>query len=474
MEPKGPKAESLERRDPTKGNAAARAQGPGRSAGNTPVTALERIREAAEKDKEEQFTALWHHVYDVDRLRRAFQAIRRDGAPGVDGQTWKSYGENLEANLEDLSKRLARGAYRASPVRRVYISKTDGGQRPIGVPVLEDKLVQRATVEVLNAVYEADFLGFSYGFRPGRNQHGALDAVSVGIEHRNVNWVFDADIRGFFDSIDHGWLLQFVEHRIADPRILRHIRKWLHAGVLEDGTVTRSERGTPQGGSISPLLANIYLHYAFDLWAQQWRRRHARGDMIIVRYADDIILGFQHRDDAERFRQDLAARLAKFALTLHETKTRLFEFGRYAAKNRRERGESKPETFDFLGFTHYCGTSRKGRFCLKRKSASKKIRAKLREISVELRRRLHASVAETGRWLNAVLRGHYQYYGVPDNWKALNAFRYRVLRMWLWSLNRRSQRSGVTGDRMAKYVARWFPPMRCYHPWPSQRLVVRT
>jgi group II intron reverse transcriptase/maturase len=327
---------------------------------------------------------------------------------------------------------------------------------------------------VLNAVYEADFLGFSYGFRPGRNQHGALDAVSVGIEHRNVNWVFDADIRGFFDSIDHGWLLQFVEHRIADPRALRHIRKWLHAGVLEDGTVTRSEQGTPQGGSISPLLANIYLHYAFDLWAQQWRRRHARGDMIIVRYADDIILGFQYRDDAERFRQDLAARLAKFSLTLHETKTRLFEFGRYAAKNRRERGESKPETFDFLGFTHCCGTSRKGRFRIKRKSASKKIRAKLREINVELRRRLHASVAETGRWLNAVLRGHYQYYGVPDNWKALNAFRYRVLRMWLWSLNRRSQRSGVTGDRMAKYVARWFPPMRCYHPWPSQRLVVRT
>lgn len=474
MAPKGTHAEGPERRGLTKGNAASRGQGPDSEPGTSSARALERIRKAAEGKKGEQFTALWHHVHDVERLRRAYEATRRDGAAGVDGETWRSYGENLEANLEDLAARLARGAYRAKPVRRAYIPKADGTERPIGVPVLEDKVVQRATVEVLNAVYEPEFVGFSHGFRPGRSPHTALDALTVAIERRRVSWVLDADIRGFFDSIDHGWLLKFVEHRITDPRVLRHIRKWLNAGVMEKGQVTRGEVGTPQGGSISPLLANIYLHYVFDLWARSWRKHSARGDVIIVRYADDIVMGFEHRDDAERFRHALVTRFAKFSLTLHETKTRLIEFGRFAARDRRARGESKPETFDFLGFTHYCGRSRKGHFRVKRKSAAKKVRAKLLAIKEQLRRRRHERVPETGRWLRSVLLGHYRYYGVPDNWEALSGFQHQVLRLWYRSLNRRSQRRGVTGARMARYVKRWFPKVRLYHPWPNQRLCVTT
>ena len=326
-------------------------------------SALERVRQVARRDRKLRFTALLHHVYDLNRLRAAYRSLKKDAAPGVDGETWRHYGEALEAHFQDLSERLQRRAYRAKPVRRVYIAKADGRPRPLGVPALEDKIVQRATVAVLNAVYETDFLGFSYVFRPGRSQHNALDALYTGLLAKKVNWVLDVDIRVFFDAIDHGWLEQFVEHRIADRRVVRLIQKWLNAGVLEEGTRTRVEEGTPQGGSASPLLANIYLHYAFDLWVHAWRQTHASGDVIVVRFADDIVLGFQIKSDAERFWADLAERFRKFHLDLHPEKTRLLEFGPYAAEHRKTRGLGKPETFNFLGFTHICGKKRSnGRF----------------------------------------------------------------------------------------------------------------
>jgi RNA-directed DNA polymerase len=343
-------------------------------------SALARVREVAVRDRKVRFTALLHHVYDSARLEAAYFALKRTAAPGVDGETWQHYGEHLAGNLADLADRLKRGAYRAEPVRRVYIAKADGGRRPLGVPALEDKIVQRATVDVLNAIYESDFLGFSYGFRPGRGPHHALDALYVGLFRRRVNWVLDADIRGFFDALDHGWLVTFIEHRIADRRVVRLIQKWLNAGVLEDGTRTWSETGTPQGGSASPLLANVYLHYVFDLWVHRWRRTHARGDVLVVRYADDFIMGFQYRDDAERFLVALRERFAKFALELHPDKTRLLEFGTYAAEHRKQRGLGKPDTFTFLGFTHICGTQRSGRFTVLRQTMRKRMQTKLREV----------------------------------------------------------------------------------------------
>jgi len=467
-------AEGLERRGLAKGNLLQETGGRTPKPEAPPLCALERIRQAAREKKGERFTALWHHVYDVDRLREAYQALNHASTPGVDGETWESYGENLEDSLRDLSSRLRRGAYRAKPVRRVYIPKGDGKERPIGVPVLEDKVVQRAAVEVLNAIYETDFKGFSYGFRPGRGQHNALDALTVGIEKRPVNWVFEVDLRAFFDSMDHEWLIKFVEHRIGDRRVIRHIRKWLTAGVLERERWEASREGTPQGGSISPLLANIYLHYVFDLWADVWRRRKARGAMILVRYADDIVVGFQYREDAERFRQELEQRLNRFALSLHEEKTRLIEFGRYAATNRRARGEGRPEQFDFLGFTHRCAISKKGWFWVERRTSRKKMRAKLRDIKQRLRKRRHERVPVTGSWLKSVLLGHYRYYGVPGNYRRLAAFQYHVLCAWYRSLNRRSQRRSVTGSRMYRYAARWLPRPQLHHPYPSQRLCVTT
>lgn len=393
---------------------------------------------------------------------------------GIDAVTWRSYGEKLEANLQDLSERLKRGAYRAKPVRRVYIPKADGRQRPIGVPALEDKIVQRATVEVLSAVYETDFVGFSYGFRPGRSQHHALDALSVGIQGKKVNWVLDADIRGFFDAIDHGWMMRFVEHRIADQRVHRHIKKWLNAGVLEEEEVRRAVEGTPQGGSISPLLANIYLHYVFDLWAQRWRNQQARGDVIIVRYADDFVVGFEHRSDAEQFVAALEQRLQEFGLELHPEKTRLIEFGRYAAERREGRGEGKPETFEFLGFTHMCAKTRKGRFAVQRRISRKRMQRKLRELKGELRRRLHHDPHEVGRWLSRVLQGHYQYYAVPLNYRALAQFREGVEWLWYRALRRRSQKAALSWDSVRRrYTSRYLPRPRIVHPWPNQRLRVR-
>jgi len=390
----GPAAEAVEGRGLAKGNSPERNADRTQSRA-TAQSALERVRQAAEKDWRQRFTALLHHVYDVERLRVAYLALKRDAAPGVDGQTWRHYGEELEANLRDLSERLKRGAYRAKPVRRAYIQKADGRQRPLGVPTLEDKLVQRAVVEVLNAIYEADFLGP----RPKRSQHQALDALTVGIMTRKVNWVLDADIRSFFDTLDHGWLVRFVEHRVADRRVVRLIQKWLAAGVLEDGKRTRSEVGTVQGGSVSPLLANIYLHYVFDLWVQRWRKRQARGDVVVARYVDDFVVGFEHREEAERFLAELRERFARFGLELHPDKTRLIELSRWAERNRQRRGGGKPETFNFLGFTHSCAKTRKGWFTVLRQTMRKRWQGKLKEVKAELRQRLHGFHPGAGRLL---------------------------------------------------------------------------
>jgi len=422
-----------------------------------------------------RFTALLHHVYDPETLRTAYLSLKRDAAPGVDGETWRHYGETLEANLQNLSDRLKRGAYRAKPVRRAYIPKADGRQRPLGVTSLEDKIVQRATVEVLNAIYETDFVSFSYGFRPGRSQHDALDALYTALLTRKVNWVLEVDIRGFFDAIDHGWLVKFLEHRIADRRVVRLIQKWLNAGVLEDGKRIRVEEGTPQGGSISPLLANLYLHYVFDLWVQAWRRKQAHGEVIVVRFADDIVLGFQYPSEAERLRQELVERLGKFSLELHSEKTRLLEFGRFAAENRKRRGQGKPETFDFLGFTHICAKTRSdGRFTVLRQTIRKRLQAKLGEVKAELRRRMHDPVPAVGQWLRSVVEGHLRYYGVPMNGPALHLFRFQVGRLWHRTLSRRSQNGRVVWNRMRRLIDRWLPPARIYHPYPLRRLGVTT
>jgi RNA-directed DNA polymerase len=469
-----PAAEEMEGRGLAKGNP--RQQNAPRTPSREGApSALERVRQAAQRDKQMRFTALLHHIYDLDALRAAYFGLKKEAAPGVDGETWRHYGEALEENLQDLADRLKRGAYRAKPVRRVYIPKADGRQRPLGVTALEDKLVQRATVEVLNAIYETDFLGFSYGFRPGRSQHQALDALYAGLLTRKVNWVLDVDVRGFFDAIDHGWLVQFVEHRIADRRVVRLIQKWLNAGVLEEGKRIRVGEGTPQGGSASPLLANLYLHYVFDLWVQAWRRKQARGDVIVVRFADDIVLGFQNESEAGRFRQELAERLGKFGLELHPEKTRLLEFGPFAAENRKRRGQGKPETFDFLGFAHICAKKRSnGRFTVLRQTIRKRLQAKLNAVKAELRRRLHDPIPEVGKWLGAVVGGHIRYYGVPMNRPALSLFRFQVGWLWYRALSRRSQNGRLRWDRMRRLIGRWLPPARVYHPYPLRRLGVIT
>jgi group II intron reverse transcriptase/maturase len=437
-------------------------------------SALERVRRAAEGDRRQRYTALLHHVYDFERLRTAYLGLKRGAAAGVDGETWQHYGEELEANLRDLSGRLKRGAYRAKPVRRAYIPKADGRQRPLGVPALEDKIVQRSVVEVLSAIYETDFLGFSYGFRRKRSQHQALDALTTGIMTKKVNWVLDADVRAFFDTLVHGWLVKFIEHRVADRRVVRLIQKWLNAGVLEDGKRIRSEVGTVQGGSISPLLANVYLHYVFDLWVQRWRKRQARGDVVVVRWADDFVVGFQHRAEAERFLVELRERFAKFGLELHPDKTRLIEFGRFAESNRRDRGGGKPETFDFLGFTHSCAKTREGKFTVLRQTMRKRLRTKLSEVKAELRRRMHDPVPEQGAYLHSVVKGHCQYYGVPLNGPALKAFRYAVGWIWCRTLRRRSQRHRLTWSRMRRLINRWLPTPRICHPYPLVRFGVVT
>ena len=434
---------------------------------------LEHVHQAARRDRDTQFTALLHHV-TVERLRQSFLGLKRRAAAGVDEVTWQEYEKELENNLQDLHGRIHRGGYRAKPVRRAYIPKGDGRKRPLGIAAIEDKVVQASLVTVLNAIYEADFMGFSYGFRPGRSTHDALDAVAVGIHRAKVSWVLDADIRGYFDAIDHDCLMRFVEHRIGDKRVLRLIRKWLNAGVMEGGRWTAQEEGTPQGATISPLLGNIYLHYALDLWVNQWRHRTARSEVIIVRYADDFIVGFQYRDDAERFQRELEQRLLEFNLEVHPDKTRRMEFGRFAAKNRQQRGEGKPETFDFLGFTHICAKNRRGRFQVRRKTSRKRQAKKLKAVKTELMRRRHASIPEQGRWLRAVVRGYCNYHAVPNNFAALATFLREVKKAWLKALRRRSQRHRMTWKRMERYAARWLPTPRIRHPWPGERLVVTT
>ena len=467
-----PAAEGMEGSGLAKGNL------PQQNASRTPSredasSALERVRQAASKDKKLRFTALLHHLYNLETLRMAYFSLKKEAAPGVDGETWRHYGETLEDNLQDLSHRLKRGAYRAKPVRRVYIPKADGRQRPLGVPALEDKIVQRAAVEVLNAIYETDFLGFSYGFRPGRSQHQALDALYTGLLTRKVNWVLDLDIRNFFDGLSHEWRVKFLEHRIADRRVVRLIQKWLNAGVLEDGRRTQAEEGTPRGGSASPWLANVYLHYVFDLWAQSWRRKHACGDLIIVRFADDVVVGFQTKADAVRFWAELIERMRKFSLELHPEKTRLLEFGPFATENRKKRGEGKPETFNFLGFTHICGKKRgNGRFTVLRQTIRKRLQAKLSEVKAELKRRMHDPIPEVGQWLRSVVGGHIRYYGVPTNRAALCTFRFQVRRLWHRRLLRRSQNARVLWDRMRRLIDRWLPPARTCHPYPLRRMGV--
>jgi RNA-directed DNA polymerase len=467
-------AEGMEGRPPVKGNVQECPSRRTQSRAEGMTKALERIREAVRRDKEAKLTSLYHHVYKVEHLKAAYFGLRKKAAAGVDGETWQHYGEDLEANLEDLTGRLARGAYRALPVRRRYIPKPDGRQRPLGVPALEDKIVQSVTARILSVIWEEEFLGFSYGFRPGRDPHQALDALAVGIQMKRVSRVLDADIRGFFDSISHEWIVKFIEHRIGDRRIVALIQKWLRAGVLEEGQWRQSEAGTPQGGIISPVLANIYLHYAFDLWVHQWRKRNARGDVIVVRYADDFVVGFEHRAEAERFQKDLADRLKQFNLELQAEKTRLIEFGRLAATNRAKRGDGKPETFDFLGFTHYCGATRKGKFVVKRQTMRKRMKNKLKVIKEGLRRRMHVPIPQQGEWLAAILRGYYQYYGVPYNSVALWDFHYCVQWLWWRTLNRRSQKAHVTMERMDRLVKKWLPNPRICHPYPLQRLHVTT
>jgi group II intron reverse transcriptase/maturase len=465
-------AELVEQRVGAKGNASE--QSTHRTQGRERVSqALERVRKAARLRKEEKFTALLHHV-NVDLLREAFFALKRDAAPGVDGMTWRAYEADLELKLTDLHALVQRGAYRALPSRRAYIPKADGKQRPLAVAALEDKIVQRATVEVLNCIYEEQFLGFSYGFRPGRGQHNALDALCVGITSKKVNFIFDADVRSFFDEVSQNWLVRFVEHRVGDQRIIRLIRKWLKAGVLEDGIVTVSDRGTGQGSVISPLLANIYLHYCFDLWAERWRQQEATGDMIIVRFADDIVAGFEHEADARRFWDAMRKRLEEFSLSLHPDKTRLIEFGRHAADRRAKRGLGKPETFQFLGFVFICGRSRKGKFQLKRKSRRDRMQAKLSEITEELWQRMHQTIPDQGRWLAQVVRGYFVYHAVPTNFPALSAFRHHVMRLWLRTLRRRSQKDRFTWERIKKLADDFLPQPKILHPWPSVRFAVTT
>jgi RNA-directed DNA polymerase len=433
--------------------------------------ALERIRQVAKTRKEERFTALLHHI-SIDLLEEVFYELKMNAAPGVDGLTWEEYEADFDRRIEDLHARVHRGAYRALPSRRVYIPKPDGRRRPLAVAALEDKIVQRAAAAVLNAIYEEDFLGFSYGFRPGRGAHDAMDALVVGIESKKVNHILDADIRSFFDTVSQEWLIKFVEHRIGDKRMIRLIQKWLKVGVLEDGMVTVSDKGTGQGAVISPLLANIYLHYVLDLWAERWRRREATGDMIFVRYADDFIVGFQHESDARRFLDALRTRLAEFALSLHPEKTRLIEFGRFAAVNRKRRGLGKPETFNFLGFTFICGKSRKGKFLIKRKTRRDRMRAKLQAVTEELRRRMHQPIPVVGKWLKHVVKGYFNYHAVPTNSHALQEFRDEITQRWRRILRRRSQKGEIVWDRMLKLADEWLPQPRILHPWPNQRFAV--
>jgi group II intron reverse transcriptase/maturase len=468
-----PSAEAVEERTSPEGNGsqATAVRTPSRGVASS---RLEAVRQAARQSKSVRFTALLHHI-TVDLLKQSYHSLERDSAPGIDGVTWQAYGENLEEKLTVLHDRIHKGSYRAHPARRTYIPKTDGTQRPLSIWCLEDKVVQQAVVTVLEAIYEEDFLGFSYGFRPGRGQHDALDALHVGILRKRVNWVLDSDIRAFFDAMAHSWILRFLKHRIADKRILRLIAKWLKVGIIENGRVTRGQCGAPQGAVISPTLANVYLHYAYDLWVHRWRRTKANGDMIVVRYADDTIIGFEHEHEAKAFLHDLHERLRAFELALHPEKTRLIRFGRHAAKQREKVGEGKPETFDFLGFTHFCTRSRKwGSFVIGRKTIKKRMRAKLQAIKVELRKSMHDPIAKTGAWVKQMLQGHLNYFAVSGNHPSMWWFCNQVRWLWLKSLKRRSQKAHLSWERFLRLVDRFFPPIKVLHPLPCHRFDAKT
>ncbi|WP_397571084.1 group II intron reverse transcriptase/maturase [Schlesneria sp. T3-172] len=427
------------------------------------------VREMAGKDKKVRFNNLLNHV-TPELLQASLFDLKKQAAPGIDGETWVEYAENFQARIVDLHARIHRGTYRAKPSKRAWIPKLDGKLRPLEIAALEDKIVQQAVRVVLECIYEEDFLGFSYGFRPGRGCHRALDALSVGIEHQKVNWILDADIRGYFDNISHEWLLKFLEHRIADRRLLRLLKKWLRAGVSEDGEWSPNTVGTPQGAVISPLFSNVFLHYVLDLWVVAWRKRHAKGEVIIVRYADDFDLGFREEIDAKRCLAALTDRFTKFGLELHPEKTRLIEFGRYAAERRSKRGEGPPENFDFLGFTHVCGTTRKGGFTIRRISAMKKVRAKLQDLKDKLKRMMHNDLATVGSWLSRVYQGWCHYHAVPGNWKRLNQFRTALQDLWYRVLRRRSQRAcRLTWVKSTRLSRRWLTKPKIMHPYPEVR-----
>ncbi len=448
--------------------AAARTQGR-----STALFGLYGVRQRVRNHKEECFTALLHHM-TIDLLEQSFRQLKRDAATGIDELTWKVYNRELRKRLPELHERVHSGKYRAQPTRRTYISKEDGSQRALGILSLEDKIVQQAVVIILNQIYETDFMGFSYGFREGRNPHNALDALYVGITRRRIKWILDADIQGFFDNINHDLLMEAVKKRVGDKRILRLINKWLKTGYIEEGRRIKPEKGTPQGAVISPLLANIFLHYVFDLWVNQWRRHKAKGDVIVVRYADDFVVGFQYAEEAEQFVQELKERLEEYALNLHPKKTRLIEFGRYAQENRRERNEGKPETFDFLGFTHACSKNSRGHFMVKRTTAKKKFKNKLKEVKEELRKRMHAEMKRTGQWISSVITGHQNYYAVPGNMKAVKEFYTQVIRAWLKTLRRRSQKGRrYTWERYRRKIEWLIPRPRLKHPFPTARFDAR-
>ena len=468
-------AESAEERGSAKRNAeqAVSHRTPGRTKRES--RGLHGVREAARKDSTLKFTALLHHVNE-ERLTDAFFDLKKTAAVGVDEVTWRQYEQNVEANIVDLHDRIHRGAYRAKPSLRAWMLKPDGRKRPLGIASLEDKIVQKAVLWVLQSIYEQDFIGFSYGFRPGRRPHDALDALSVAISSKRVNWILDADIEGFFDTIDHDWLIEFLEHRIGDRRILRLIRKWLRAGVNEEGHWKKTTVGAPQGSVISPILSNVYLHYVFDLWIEWWRKNRCCGDVVVVRYADDFVIGFEHQNEAKACLEELHARFAKFGLKLHEGKTRLIEFGRHAIEHRKRRGDGRPDSFDFLGFTHKCARTRKnGWFAIHRHSVAKRMRATLQAIKVKLRKRMHRSLGETTRWLKSVIRGWLNYHAVPSNSHRITRFVDEVTRLWLWTIRRRSQRGchRWTWSRMQRLVRRHLPRARIVHPYPNQRFRAR-
>jgi len=427
------------------------------------------VREAARKDKKLKFTSLLHHI-TPELLRASLFDLKKQAAPGIDEETWQDYAKDFKRRIEDLHGRIHRGAYRAKPSKRAYILKPDGKMRPLGIAALEDKIVQQAARTILECIYEQDFQGFSYGFRPRRNQHQALDALYVSITKHKVNWIIDADIRGFFDNISHEWLMKFLEHRISDPRMLRLLKKWLRAGVSEDGEWSSTKVGTPQGAVISPLFGNVFLHYVFDLWIKDWRKRYAKGEVIVIRYADDFVIGFREETDARRCLAALKERFAKFSLELHPEKTRLIQFGRYAEERRAKRGQGKPETFDFLGFTHICGKTRKGAFSIHRKTSKKKFQLKLKDLKKKLLRKRHDDLATQGRWLQSIQRGWCQYYAVPGNYRCLYQFRRALERMWLDALRRRSQRGRrLTLKKFSKICSRWLPKLKILHPYPDAR-----